>query len=170
MRPCVNSSGATAFSKYSLSTPCNAFCTETGSSKSPIATSNPFGAGAPSLRASSRMSALRFCSAFTTSAPTLPVPPVTKIFILEISCRLLYELAKDGLRHADYVANLWPSAFDHASSLALLVGTFLYLWAHTRKKRLAKGSARAVYYPGFFGAFWIVFTTFAIRLADFEGP
>src|ERR1700677_870991 len=116
------------------------------------------------------MSALRFCSAFTTSAPTLPVPPVTKIFILEISCRLLYELAKDGLRHADYVANLWPSAFDHASSLALLVGTFLYLWAHTRKKRLAKGSARAVYYPGFFGAFWIVFTTFAMRLADFEGP
>src|ERR1700691_1769783 len=95
------------------------------------------------------MSALRFCSAFTTSAPTLPVPPVTKIFILEISCRLLYELAKDGLRHADYVA---------------------YLWAHTRKKRLAKGSARAVYYPGFFGAFWIVFTTFAMRLADFEGP
>src|SRR6202050_4601885 len=138
MRPCVNSSGATAFSKYSLSTPCNAFCTETGSSKSPIATSNPFGVGAPSLRTSSRMSALRFCSSFTTSAPTLPAPPVTRMFILEISCRLLYELAKDGLQRADHVAELWPSAFDYANSLALLIGRFLCLWDQHRKIRLAK--------------------------------
>src|ERR1035438_600307 len=57
------------------------FSTETGSSKSPLATSAPRGVGVPSFRTSRRMSALRFCSSFTTSAPTLPVPPITRIFI-----------------------------------------------------------------------------------------
>jgi hypothetical protein len=40
-----------------------------------------------------QISALRFCSSFTTCAPTLPVPPVTKSCILEISCRAVYEPA-----------------------------------------------------------------------------
>jgi hypothetical protein len=43
---------------------------------------NPLRVGAASLRTSRRMSALRFCSSFTTTAPPLPVPPITRILIV----------------------------------------------------------------------------------------
>jgi uncharacterized protein YbjT (DUF2867 family) len=38
--------------------------------------------GASFFRTRSRTSAFRFCSSFTTSDPTRPVPPVTRIFIV----------------------------------------------------------------------------------------
>ena len=50
---------------------------------------------------------------------------------------------RDRPQHADYVAILWISDFDHGYSLTLLAGRFLCLWAHTWKKRPGKYATSA---------------------------
>src|SRR5580704_15482366 len=84
---CVSSSATTAVSRNNLSTPCMACSIETGSSRSPIATSTAAGS-LPSpgcLRASTRTFAFRLRSSVTTVPPTFPVPPITRIFMAEQS-------------------------------------------------------------------------------------